>query len=43
MAYLEPQYPDENEDFTKDVWFTKDGPFGISGFNDDGKEIGCES
>jgi len=40
MAFLQNLYKDDNDDFTKDYWFTEYGPLGISGFNADGKEVG---
>uniref|UniRef100_H2YQ02 C2H2-type domain-containing protein n=1 Tax=Ciona savignyi TaxID=51511 RepID=H2YQ02_CIOSA len=44
MSYLLPECVDDPEDFTKDFFFTEIGPFGVSGFNMDGKEVGlhCE-
>lgn len=42
MAFLKSLFQNENESFTDDLWFTDYGPLGVSGFNSDGKEVGCE-
>ncbi|XP_078487358.1 uncharacterized protein LOC100185629 isoform X1 [Ciona intestinalis] len=44
MSYFITAHEEDEEDFTKDVFFTEQGPFGVSGFNMDGKEVGmhCE-
>ena len=40
MAFLQSLYKDDEDDFTKDYWFTENGPLGVSGYNADGKEVG---
>nr|CAB3267951.1 zinc finger matrin-type protein 1 [Phallusia mammillata] len=40
MTFLKPQYESEENDFTKDFWYTEHGPYGVSGFNLNGKEVG---